>query len=160
MDAVVWLQWWNWTFPHFVSSLFTNQPVLKKEGKKKEKAVFFYIICPPSSLSCLQSVSTSVPPLYSKIELQSPGERMLKWRHVISVPYQWLTEARVPRPVTSLSLSLAAPVGSTMSHHLGVVNASLRNPYLTPRRVSQEGAPPKYLSLSSCHCASSLRHKA
>lgn len=54
---------------------------------------------------------------------------MLKWRHVIAVPYQWLTEACVPQPVTDLSLSLAGPVGGTMSHHLRLLTPTQKNPH-------------------------------
>lgn len=52
------------------------------------------------------SISFCPPLSLSHIVLRSPGERMLKWRHVIAVPYQWLTEACVPWPVTTLSLFL------------------------------------------------------
>lgn len=34
--------------------------------------------------------------LLSKTQLHGPGEWILEWQRVITVPYQWLTEARVP----------------------------------------------------------------
>lgn len=63
----------------------------------------------------------------SYIALKSPWEWLLKWRHVITVPYQWVTEACVPWPVTILSLSLPGPVGSTMSRHACYCRHRLKN---------------------------------
>lgn len=99
-----------------------------------------------SHLAFFIAVSFHIKSLLSKIELQSPGEQMLKWRHVITVPYQWLTEACVPRPVTTLSLSLPGPFGSTMLHHHGIVDTNSEK-----LEVSRDEAPLKYLSLSICH---------
>lgn len=84
------------------------------------------------------AASFQIRSLLSKIELKSPGERMLKWRHVITVPYQWLTEACVPRPVTTLSLSLPGPVGSTTPRHHSTVDTSREK-----LKVSQEGSSSK-----------------
>ena len=128
-DSVTVWPWWR----DFTCVIFTLHHLyfwgsLFWWWKRGGGGVFFFLcLLSPWSLSrlalLLQSVS-NVKSLLSKIELQSPGEWMLKWRHVIAVPYQWLTEACVPRPVTALSLSLAGPVGSTTPHHLGFVNTS------------------------------------
>lgn len=108
-----------------VSLYMTSSSFLKLTVLKIRKKGWYFSIILPSIVSltlyCSQLPHKS---LLSKIAHQSPGEWMLKWRHVISVPYQWLTEACVPWAVTSLSLSLAGPVGSTMPRRLDVVNTS------------------------------------
>lgn len=112
------------------------------EGKKR--GLGLGLGCPPTTtppplvyltFSFFIAASFQIRSLVSKIELKSPGERMLKWRHVITVPYQWLTEACVPQPVTTLSLSLPGPVGSTTPHHHSTVDTSWEK-----LKVSQEGS--------------------
>lgn len=74
----------------------------------------------PSLVFFTLGPAITAPSLLSGVELQSPGEQMLKWRHVIAVPCLWLIEARVAQPVTGLSLFLPGPC--RMSHRLILVN--------------------------------------
>lgn len=57
--------------------------------------------------------------LPSTTQLRGPGEWILEWRRVITVPYQWLTEARVPPAChCPVALSLLWPFCSTtLSRH-------------------------------------------
>lgn len=81
---------------HFTSSLFLKLSGIK-EGLVCFDTVwlFFFFSCSHSRLP-------------AKTRLHRPGEWILEWRRVITVPYQWLTEARLP-PACHCPVALASP---------------------------------------------------
>lgn len=82
---------------------FTSSLFLKLSGIKEVELVSFDAVW----LLCFLFYCTH-PLLLSKTRLHGPGGWTPDWRGVITVPYQWLTEARVP-PACHRPVALSSP---------------------------------------------------